>query len=134
MLTSLLVATALTVPSVHENADWVGEELDITSAPVTGLRCALKVQETGDLSLLTTCPLSEAQYGIVAYSVMEEVIIHLDEKSVARYELESAYGGGSIDAFGEVTAVDPETGILTLTVEEHLVTKKPKAGGFKGCL
>lgn len=134
MYSSILIATTLTLPTVTMSTDWVGEELEISTAPVTGLSCALAARESGDLTLLTTCPLREALGGIVAFDIMEEVVIHLDESTVARYELESAYGGGSIDAYGTITGVDPETGVLTMAVEEHTITKKPKAGGFKGCL
>jgi hypothetical protein len=53
---------------------------------------------------------------------------------VFRYQLESAFGGGSIDFTGKAVKVDPKSDIATVEVTEFSITKKPKAGAFKGCL
>lgn len=111
-----------------------GEEVEISSAPVTGLSCAQKAIETGKLDLLTSCPLEEAPKGIVVFDVAEMAFYALDKKSIRASELERAYGGGSIDVTGTVKTVDKKSGVATVKVTEFRVTPKPKAGAFKGCL
>lgn len=111
-----------------------GEEVELSSAPVTGLECAKKALETGKLDLLTSCPLEEATKGIVVFDVAEMAFYALDKKTIRTSELERAFGGGSLDVTGTVKAVDKKTGVATVTVTEFRVTPKPKAGAFKGCL
>jgi hypothetical protein len=111
-----------------------GEEVELSSAPVTGLACAQKALETGKLDVLNSCPLDEAPKGIVVFDVAEMAFYALDPKSIRLSELERAYGGGSIDVTGKVKAVDKKTGVATVQVSEFRITPKPKAGAFKGCL
>lgn len=111
-----------------------GEEVELSSAPVTGLSCAQKALETGKLDLLTSCPLEEATKGIVVFDVAEMAFYALDKKSIRTSDLERAFGGGSLDVTGTVKAVDKKTGLTTVKVTEFRVTPKPKAGAFKGCL
>ena len=69
----------------------------------------------------------------VVYDVAEKRIYRITGKKVQTYQLESAYGGGSIDFAGKVTSVDAKE-IATVEVAEFSITKKPKPGSFKGCL
>ncbi len=130
----LLLSLSLCAVSLPAGAVELDEEVDITSGSVTGLSCALKAQKTGNLSVLSACPLQEALKEIVVYDVTEELIFRFTKGPVPRYKLEMAYGGGSIDATGEVKKIDKKTGIVTIAVEDYSITEKPKAGGFKGCL
>ena len=111
-----------------------GEEVELSSAPVTGLSCAKKAIETGKLDLLSTCPLSEAPKGIVVFDVAEMQYYQLDAKTIRTSALERAFAGGSVDVTGKVKAVDKKTGIATVQVSEYRVTPRPKPGAFKGCL
>lgn len=111
-----------------------GEEVELSSAPVTGLSCAQKALATGKLDLLTSCPLEEATKGIVVFDVAEMAFYALDKKSIRTSDLERAYGGGSLDVTGTVKTVDKKSGVVTVQVTEFRVTPKPKAGAFKGCL
>ncbi len=115
-------------------ADVPGEEVEVTAGVVTGTSCALRAREKGDLRLLNSCPPAEAQKGMVVFDVAEKRIYRLAEKKVFRYQLESAFGGGSIDFTGTTVKVDPKSEIATVEVAEFSITKKPKAGAFKGCL
>ena len=67
---------------------------------MTGLSCALTAREKGELSRLNACPPAEAQKGLVVFDVAERRIYRLAPKKVARWQLESAFGGGSIDFTG----------------------------------
>lgn len=111
-----------------------GEEVELSSAPVTGLSCAKKAIETGKLDLLSSCPLSEAPKGIVVFDVAEMQYYQLDAKTIRTSALERAFAGGSVDVTGKVKAVDKKTGIATVHVSEYRVTPRPKPGAFKGCL
>jgi hypothetical protein len=111
-----------------------GEEVELSSAPVTGLSCAKKAIETGKLELLTSCPLDEAPKGIVVFDVAEMQYYQLDPKTIRTSALERAFGGGSVDVTGKVKSVDKKSGLATVTVSEYRVTPKPKPGAFKGCL
>jgi hypothetical protein len=111
-----------------------GEEVELSSAPVTGLSCAKKAIETGKLDLLSSCPLSEAPKGIVVFDVAEMQYYQLDAKTIRTSALERAFAGGSVDVTGKVKAVDKKTGIATVQVSEYRVTPRPKPGAFKGCL
>jgi hypothetical protein len=112
----------------------VGDTVEITAGSVTGLGCAVEAQRSNRLELLAACALAEAQNEIVVFDVAERTIYRLAKKKVPRYELERAYGGGSIDLSGKVVAVDPKSGIATVEVAEYSITRKPKPGAFKGCL
>lgn len=136
ILGSLTLAVALALPAAANAADVeVGEEIDVTSGAVTGLNCALEARESGDLTKVATCPLHEALKGIVVYDIANDMIVQFTKGAIPAYKLESAYGGGSID-FEEavVKKVVKKTDIVVVAVDEYSVTKKPKAGGFKGCL
>ncbi len=111
-----------------------GEEVELSSAPVTGLSCAKKAIETGKLDLLSSCPLSEAPKGIVVFDVAEMQYYQLDAKTIRTSALERAFAGGSVDVTGKVKTVDKKTGIATVQVSEYRVTPRPKPGAFKGCL
>ncbi len=110
------------------------EEVEVTAGVVTGTSCALAARAKGDLNLLSACPPVEATKGIVVFDVAEKRIYQLAPKKVARWQLERAYGGGSIDFTGTAVKVDPKTAIATVAVTEFTITPKPKPGAFKGCL
>lgn len=110
----------------------VKDEVEITAGAVTALSCALEAKLGGDLARLTSCPPSEALGEIVVYDVAEGEIYRISRKAVFRYELEKAFGGGSIDLRGVVTKVDGTA--ATVDVAEYSITPKPKPGSFKGCL
>lgn len=133
MLAAAAIAAAALAAAPAARAD-VGEEVEVTSGVVTGERCALQAREKGELRLLTSCPPAEAQKGLVVFDVAEKRIYRIAEKKVARYQLESAFGGGSIDFTGKTVKVDPKSAIATVEVSDFSITKKPKPGAFKGCL
>jgi hypothetical protein len=110
-----------------------GEEVEVTSGAVTALSCAVRAMKSGNLDLLNACPMIEAQKEIVVFDVAEKQIYRISKKAVHRFELESAFGGGSIDFTGVVIAVD-ESGTATVDVSEYSVMARPRAGAFKGCL
>ena len=109
-----------------------GDEVDITSGAVTALSCALAARDQGQLGALNACPFEEATKGIVVFDVAERQIYLLDKK-VRTFELEKAFGGGSIDFSGTVKKLD-KAGVAFVVVGEATVTAKPKPGSFKGCL
>lgn len=111
-----------------------GDEVDITSGAVTALACAIIARDEGNLEALNSCPLEEAQKGIVVFDVEERQIYQLDTKKVRRFELEKAFAGGSIDFAAVVKKVDGKSGVAQVVVDDYSVTAKPKAGAFKGCL
>ena len=129
--TILVLAAALAAGVARAD---VGDDVDVTAGVVTGLRCALEAREKGDLTRLSSCPPAEAARGLVVFDVAEKRIYALSAKKVFRWQLESAYGGGSIDFTGTEVKVDPTTEVATVDVEEYSVTRKPKPGAFKGCL
>ncbi len=118
---------ALAVPAL------AAEDVDVTAGVVTGLPCALAARERGDLRQLTSCPPAEAQKDLVVFDVAEKRIYRIAGKKVFRYQLESAFGGGSIDFSGKATEVDAKD-VATVDVTEYSITRKPKPGAFKGCL
>jgi hypothetical protein len=124
------------------------EEVDVTAGAVTALSCAQQALATGDLSLLgSACPLSEVRSGLVIVDVAEQQIYvpqaarpkkagkaqTTEGRTIAQHQLESAFGGGSIDFTGVVVVVD-KAGVATVAVADFTVNKKKKAGSFKGCL
>lgn len=129
----LLSGSAIAEPESVEVAVEEGEDVDITSGAVTALSCALQARDEGRLDVLNACPLMEVSGGIVVYDVADRQIYQLDTASVRMFELEQAFGGGSIDFSGTVDGVD-DNGVAKLTVEKFTVTPRPKAGSFKGCL
>jgi hypothetical protein len=149
----LVVAVAGPARAVEPN-----EEVDVTAGAVTALTCAQQAFATGDLSLLgSACPLSEVKSGLVIVDVAEQQIYRPQDvkakkargaggtmrrddgkdddatKQIAHYQLESAFGGGSIDITGVVVSVD-KAGVAVVRVTDFTVNKKKKAGSFKGCL
>ena len=110
------------------------EEIEVTAGVVTGLDCALAARAKGDLRLLSSCPPGEAAKGLVVYDVAEKRIYRISPKKVFRWELERAFGGGSIDFTGETVKVDRESEVTTVEVAEFSITPRPKPGAFKGCL
>jgi hypothetical protein len=110
-----------------------GDDVEFTSGAVTATSCALKAKKTGNLAALNSCPLSEAKTGIVVFDVAEKEFYRLDPKKVARYKLERAFAGGSIDVSGKVKRVGKD-GVPELQVAEYSITPRPKPGAFKGCL
>jgi len=111
-----------------------GEEVEVTAGVVTGLSCALQARARGELRLLTACPPAEAGKELVVFDVADKRIYRIAEKKVRRYQLESAFGGGSIDFIGKAVKVDAARDITTVEVAEFSIARKPKAGAFKGCL
>ena len=126
MVTPLLIALALAADP--------GEEVEVSSAPVTALSCAQKAAQTGKLELITNCPLEETLKGMVVFDVAEKQLYRLSKRSVRQSDLDRAYGGGSIDITGVVKSVNKKDGVPEVEVKEYRVTSKPKAGSFKGCL
>jgi hypothetical protein len=112
----------------------VGEEVEVTSGVVTGLSCALQARAKGELKVLTSCPPAEAGKDLVVYDVAERRIYRIAEKLVHRWQLESAFGGGSIDFTGKAVKVDARQDVATVEVAEFSIARKPKPGAFKGCL
>jgi hypothetical protein len=110
------------------------EEVEVTAGVVTGLKCARDARAKGELRKLSSCPPAEGQKELVVFDVAERRIYRISPKKVARHQLESAFGGGSIDFSGTTVKTDAATGIATVDVAEFSITKKPKAGAFKGCL
>ncbi len=111
-----------------------GEEIEVTAGVVTGRRCALDARARNDLTLLTSCPPAEGKKELVVFDVADKRIYRLSSKKVLLYQLESAFGGGSIDFTGRSVKVDPKSEIATVDVSDFSITKKPKPGAFKGCL
>jgi len=111
-----------------------GEEIEVTAGVVTGLRCALEARARGELKGLTACPPAEGAKEMVVFDVAEKRIYRVAGKKVFRYQLESAFGGGSIDFTGTTVKVDARTDIATVDVKEFSIARKPKPGAFKGCL
>ena len=113
-------------------AVWAGEEVELSSAAVTALTCAQDVKKSGRLELLSSCHYSEALKGYVVYDVAEKQIYFLMDKGIFLHELESAFGGGSIDLTGEI--VGKRDSISVIEIKEYTISPKPKPGSFKGCL
>ncbi len=128
---AILLIAALSSPAL---AAPTGEEVEVTAGVVTGLKCALDARASGGLRSLTSCPPAEAARELVVFDVAEKRIYRIGEKVVHRYQLESAFGGGSIDFEGTTVKVDEVNDIATVEVAEFSVTKKRKPGAFKGCL
>lgn len=130
--TAAALAAALLTSSAA--ATDLGEEVDVTAGVVTGLSCALRVRETGELKRLTSCPPAEAAKELVVFDVAEKRIYRIAAAGVHRWQLEGAFGGGSIDFTGKTVKVDEAADIATVEVAEFSVAKKKKPGAFKGCL
>jgi hypothetical protein len=135
LLAALLIPQSATaaVPKGVELPD-LDDDVEVTEGVVTALSCALETQRTGDLAKLNACPMKEIASGLVVYSVVDRLIFKVSSKAVYRYELEGAFGGGSIDLEGTAAAIDAKSGVVTVDVDDYTVTPKPKAGSFKGCL
>jgi len=132
--TARLLAAALAAAAAAPAAAIdVGEEVEVTAGVVTGLACALKARDTGELRGRTACPPAEAQKELVVFDVAERQIYRIAAKVVRRSALEGAFGG-SIDFTGTAVKVDEKQDIATVEVAQFSVAKKPKAGAFKGCL
>ena len=130
-MTALLACALAAAPA------WAGEpeEVELSSGQVTALSCAKKAQATGKLELITSCPVSAVRSGLVVYDVAEKTFYKLAPKKVHTYELEKAFGGGSIDFQGVVVeAKDKKDGVPVVEVKEYSITPRPKPGAFKGCL
>ena len=116
-------------------ADKIGDEVEINSGVVTALTCATDAQRTGNLNLLSDCPLAEVNSGYVVFDVAEKKFYSISDKSnkkIYLFEMEKAFGGGRIDLNGTVT--DVINGIPVVETKEYSIVPKPKAGNFKGCL
>jgi hypothetical protein len=130
----LILAAVVAAVSLPAAAVEPREDVEVTAGAVTALSCAIEAFKTGDLSILGSgCPMAEVKSGLVIVDVAERQIYVPTAKKLARYQLESAFGGGSIDFDGVVKSVS-KTGVATVEVGEFTVNKKKKAGGFKGCL
>lgn len=133
-ISSLIVAVAAVLAAAPALAVEPKEEVEVSSGAVTALSCALQAFKTGDLAQLgSACAMAEVKTGLVIVDVAERQIYVPTKKKLATYQLESAFGGGSIDFEGVVKKVD-KAGVATVDVGEFTVNKKKKAGGFKGCL
>lgn len=128
---AVLVCVALSAPA---SAVEPKEEVEVTAGAVTALSCAQEALKTGDLSILGSgCPMAEVKSGLVIVDVAERQIYRVTAKKIAMHQLESAFGGGSVDFEGIVKAVD-KAGIATVDIGDFTVNKKKKPGSFKGCL
>ncbi len=125
---------SLITPSGPARAEGPGEEVEVTAGVVTGLDCALQARAKGELKLLTSCPPAQAAKGLVVFDVAEKRIYRIADKTVRRYQLESAFGGGSIDFTGKAVKLDTAKDITTVEVAEFSIARRPKPGAFKGCL
>ncbi|MFO0585402.1 MAG: hypothetical protein U0229_24235 [Anaeromyxobacter sp.] len=132
LLAALAAVPLLSLPAVAAAAP--GDEVEVTAGVVTGLKCALDAKEKNDLKLLTACPPAEATKGLVVFDVAEKRIYGISTKAVRRFELEAAFGGGSIDFTGKEVKSDPKTEVTTVDVSEYSIARRPKPGHFKGCL
>ena len=128
----VVVALLAVAPSVR--ADDAGEDVEITAGVVTGLQCALEAQTKKDLTLLGACPPAEARKELVVFDVAERRIYRISTKKVFRYQLERAFGGGSIDFSGRVVKSDDKSGIAVVDVKDYSIQKKPKPGASKACM
>jgi hypothetical protein len=128
-----IAAAALALAGTASGAE-PGEEVEVTSGVVTGLSCALRAREKGELRHLTSCPPSEGHKELVVFDVAERRIYRISPKVVFRWQLESAFAGGSIDFTGRSVSVDQEKDIATVEVADFSIARKPKPGAFKGCL
>lgn len=108
------------------------EEVEITAGVVTALTCAREAQVRKDLTLLNSCPPAEARKELVVFDVAERKIYRLSTKKVFRYQLERAFGGGSIDFSGQV--VKSDGGVATVDVKDYSVQKRAKPGASKACM
>jgi len=126
-----MVAVLAAMPAAAR-ADEAGEEVEITAGVVTALSCALEAQAKKDLTLLNSCPPAEASKELVVFDVAERRIYRLSTKRVFRYQLERAFGGGSIDFSGKV--VKDDHGVATVDVKDYSVQKRPKPGAAKACM
>lgn len=135
-MTRLLAAIALASasPSAFAAPAARAEEVEVTAGVVTGVECALAARAKGDLRLVASCPPAEAAKGLVVFDVAEKRIYRLAPRKVSRWQLERAFGGGSIDFTGTTVKVEPKTQIATVAVTEFSITPRPKPGAFKGCL
>ena len=134
VLSSMVFSVATAAALAQESGLKKGEEVEVTSGAVTGLACALEARDKGNLNALTSCPLAEAVKDLVVFDVAEKQIYRVAPKKIRKFEMEKAYGGGSVDFTAKVTTVNKKDGIPTVEVSEYTVNPKPKAGGFKGCL
>jgi hypothetical protein len=131
LVLSLGLVGVLAAPLAAFAAD-VGDDVDITSGIVTTLPSAMAAQKSGKLTDLAAYRMADTAQGLVVFDVAEKTIYRLAPKKVHRYELESAFGGGSIDFSGTVVAVN--SGIPEVEVKDYSVNRRPKPGAFKGCL
>ncbi|MBI1949047.1 MAG: hypothetical protein HYS27_25385 [Deltaproteobacteria bacterium] len=129
-----LLPLFLAAPPAPQALPRPNDEVDVTAGAVTALSCALVARDQAKLAALTECNFAEALREIVVYDVAEKQVYRLTGKRVARWQLESAFGGGSIDFTGSVKKADAKSGVVVVEVDELTVTAKPKAGSFKGCL
>jgi hypothetical protein len=134
MKTLARLAVLLALAPAGRAAAAPGDEVEVTAGVVTGLRCALAARDGGSLRGLSSCPPAEARNGLVVFDVAEKRVYALARKKVHAHQLESAFGGGSIDFTGREVKVDEKTRVVTVEVSEFSITRKPKRGAFKGCL
>jgi hypothetical protein len=139
LATRLSVLAALALASRAGAAP--GDEVEVTAGVVTGLRCALEARDGGNLRKLNSCPPAEAAKGLVVFDVAERRVyalarkkVRADQVLVRAHQLESAFGGGSIDFVGREAKADARTRVVTVEVSEFSIARKPKPGAFKGCL
>lgn len=128
-----IVAVLAAVPAAA-GADEAGEEVEITAGVVTALSCALAAQAKNDLALLNACAPAEARKELVVFDVAEKKIYRLSTKRVFRYQLERAFGGGSIDFTGRVVRSDDGSGVGVVDVKDYSIQKKAKPGASKACM
>ncbi|RMA96153.1 hypothetical protein [Hydrogenothermus marinus] len=139
-----IIAISVYNPAVAEEDD-EDNEIDLTSAVITAESCAKEAEETGEFSVLSSCPPHKAFEGIPAdkiYTAAPKVVVFdvtegeyyyvkPTKDGVTYSELLEGFGG-TLDGSGVI--VGEKNGISIVKFEEVDITPKPKPGFFKGCL
>ena len=133
ILTSVASLGAASAATSTKLGVWDGEaEVELYSAVITARSCAREMAQTGNLSIIDTCPpMQAALTGFALYDTMEEQAYMLDPNKVYKFELELGFGG-SVDIYGEIKGTSD--GLPVITPEEYTITPRPKPDAFKGCL
>lgn len=123
---------ALLFVSEQLPAATIGEEVEINSGAITALPCGLAAKATGRLTELSSCAMSDTVAGYAVFDVTAKEVYRISPKKVYLYELERAFGGGSIDLSGVV--IEQSDGLAVIEVKDYSINARPKPGAFKGCL
>ncbi len=133
MTTISAIFVAAAIAAARPDSAEVGDEIETSAGVVTAMSCARAAVRTGKLEPLASCGMSEVPSGLAVFDVAAGQIYRIAPVKVGTYELEAAFGGGSIDFAGIVVATATD-GVPVVEVQEYTVSRRPKAGSFKGCL